>query len=305
MYTYKLFHIEALTNTHVGSGEETLLGAVDNFIQRDPVTHLPIFHASGLKGALCDHCRENGMTSDKKEWVFGSEVRKKAKVEEKIKSMPGNVLFFEARLLLLPLRASKGVFFWATSAPVIREYFEAWKLFLRDDSAGFEGLLTGMQAQLCDDEKDFLVLASELKDLEIEDFEAGAAVPPNLEDDFKLLARQVLKVPAKNLAVFKADHFQDICESRLPVIARNEIKEDGTSGNLWYEEVLPRRSRLWFLLGCPSGQEDKGFSEWVKLMADNGRLVQFGANKSVGYGVCRVSHAPKLNETKENAKEEK
>ena len=54
MDNFKLFHIDALTNMHVGSGNITY-GFVDNLIQRNAVTGFPVIHASGIKGALREY----------------------------------------------------------------------------------------------------------------------------------------------------------------------------------------------------------------------------------------------------------
>ena len=43
--------IECLTNMHVGSGGANY-GVVDNLVQRDSVTNIPIINSSSLKGAL-------------------------------------------------------------------------------------------------------------------------------------------------------------------------------------------------------------------------------------------------------------
>ena len=58
MFIHKSYIIETLTNTHVGSGD-TSFGTVDNLIQKDPVTSLPVFHSSSIKGAIKEHMENN------------------------------------------------------------------------------------------------------------------------------------------------------------------------------------------------------------------------------------------------------
>ncbi|MEM8584683.1 MAG: type III-B CRISPR module RAMP protein Cmr4 [Bacteroidota bacterium] len=73
----------------------------------------------------------------------------------------------------------------------------------------------------------------------------------------------------------------------LPVIARNYL-DNGESKNLWYEEIVPRESIFGFILQGPESiLEDiaKGNSEQGAIGID-GKVVQLGANATVGYGYC-------------------
>ena len=51
------YKIECLTNLHVGSGEINY-NIVDNEVEKDAITNLPVIHASGVKGALRDALKE-------------------------------------------------------------------------------------------------------------------------------------------------------------------------------------------------------------------------------------------------------
>lgn len=68
----------------------------------------------------------------------------------------------------------------------------------------------------------------------------------------------------------------------LPVIARNCL-ENGVSKNLWYEQVLPRKSRLAFFILHDDGEINKAFDSAITYVP-----VQIGANASVGYGICVI-----------------
>ena len=68
----------------------------------------------------------------------------------------------------------------------------------------------------------------------------------------------------------------------LPVIARNCL-ENGVSKNLWYEQVLPRKSRLAFFILHDDGEIDEVFDSAITSVP-----VQIGANASVGYGICVI-----------------
>jgi len=87
-----------------------------------------------------------------------------------------------------------------------------------------------------------------------------------------------------DLVLFDEESFKQI---DLPVIARNALDEDGISQNLWYEEVVPKHTRFFFCIGKP---DSKGFENRFE---NEGGIVQFGANKSIGYGFSRVKKASK------------
>ena len=66
-------------------------------------------------------------------------------------------------------------------------------------------------------------------------------------------------------------------DDNLPIIARN-VLENGESKNLWYEQVLPSETVLYTII-----QEE---GEELKNALD-GKLVQIGANATIGYGYCK------------------
>lgn len=71
----------------------------------------------------------------------------------------------------------------------------------------------------------------------------------------------------------------------LPVVARNKL-ENGISKNLWYEEIVPHESVFYFPV--IAGDEDKELLEKFRN-AVNKQVIQFGANASIGYGLCMVT----------------
>ncbi|MBQ8889888.1 MAG: hypothetical protein IJY59_10465 [Bacteroidaceae bacterium] len=72
------------------------------------------------------------------------------------------------------------------------------------------------------------------------------------------------------------NNFKELCnDEHLPIIARNKL-DNGESVNLWYEQVLPSKSVLGTVIECDEGL----------VNALNGKIVQIGANATVGYGYC-------------------
>ena len=55
------------------------------------------------------------------------------------------------------------------------------------------------------------------------------------------------------------------------------------SKNLWYEQVLPRKSRLAFFILHDDGEINSAFDSAITSVP-----VQIGANASVGYGICVI-----------------
>lgn len=271
MFKHKLYLIEALTNTNVGSGDANF-GMVDSLIQKDPVTFLPVFHSSSIKGALKEHMEQyisSELFKDKDDIkkIFGEKEDK-----------PGKVKFYEARLLTLPLRSTKKVYHNCTAPLAILDYLDALETFCGNEEVReLKNFIQGLSFK----GKIFLTFGNET-DLEIEDYGDKERAPVPIGDREKELIMKY--IGAGNLAIFKDEIFSEICEQSLPVIARNQIGDDGTSKNLFYEEVLPRRSRLWFMLGTDENEAIN--HKFEKILTSD--LIQFGANASIGHGVTKI-----------------
>ena len=86
----------------------------------------------------------------------------------------------------------------------------------------------------------------------------------------------------KELFVIEEKDFRKLA---LPVMARNKL-DNGISKNLWYEEVVPHKS-LFFFPVLANDKDEALLSEFVKAV--RGKVVQFGGNASIGYGLCKVT----------------
>lgn len=282
MYEYKAYLIETLTNLHVGTGGEQI-NIVDNQIQRDPVTGFPSIYASSLKGSLKDHVTNNAKSPDRDIIIdiFGGHLDLEA--DEKTKGFslkPGKVVFFDAHLLTLPLRASQKVYYNCTCPAVLDNFTEQMETFkIQINQNG--------KPSMGNDNSNFRVFDQVSPDLEIEDLNVKNLSPGTEKIDSFLAQNAGIK--KSNFALFKNDIFTEICKTGLPVIARNSLDENGISQNLWYEEFLPRRTRLWFVLGFP---QDYANQQWLEDKICGENIVQIGANFSIGYGYCRIHKLP-------------
>jgi len=255
----KGYILENITNMHVGSGDINY-GVVDNLVQKDVVTSYPVIHSSSLKGALREYFEEKFCEdSETIIYIFGQNPDKSDKKN------PGAYSFFEAKLLFRPVRSSKKLYFNATSKGVLEEF-----LMLINE--------LGISCPFKKDIEELISLASDEivanDEVYLEDEEAKK-VDINLSDEFK-------KFIGEDIAIYPDEKFKELS---LPFVARNRL-ENGESKNLWYEEVVPRFSKFYFFIQKPDNineNVEKFEEEFNKL-----KLFQVGANKSIGYGVCKI-----------------
>ncbi len=244
--------ITCLTNLHVGA-EGVNYGVVDNLVQRDTISNIPVINASSLKGALREFFKDKwGENDDKLNYIFGPDsTRNSSSGKEGI----GNYKFFEARLLSLPMRSDVKPFYNVTTVDLLANINSLYKAFQNTDLIDKIGFSDKRESKVQVKLEDWF---TEKKD----DF------PEN-------------KLIGENIATFDTDTFKKVVKS-LPVIARNKL-DNGESKNLWYEEVVPRESRFVFMVSKTNRFND----EFDEIILNN--VIQIGGNASVGYGFCKIT----------------
>jgi CRISPR-associated protein Cmr4 len=296
MYKTTAYLMTNLSNLHAGSGN-TNYGIVDRQIQRDSATELPVVHASSLKGAVRDHmeCNLKAMNQDrpgtlsnqghfKLRAIFGKEIgpgdgSKNAdeKEDSRFANLPeeGLVRFHEARALFIPMRSDKRPFYHVTSLQTLADAREWLELM------GIDELPPMLETDPINESQN---LVYDKNDAYVEDILCKKA---DENDTIKAL-KSYYRI--ENLAILNEKDFTRILKS-LPIIARNRL-DNGKSVNLWYEEVLPRRTVLLtavsqYDLFDPSDFKDfqKAFDKLHTILSSD--IVQVGANASIGYGLCR------------------
>ena len=302
--TTDLFLLRCLTNAHVGSGDTTY-GIVDKIVQRDPITEFPVIHSSGIKGAFRELLAFlknpdeplKGHRDSKVEEIFGSAkinpVENKKEAEEKEKNAApqftqGTHLFYEAHLLVLPVRSNVRPFFRATSPERLQEFLEKVELYISPEK---QRELEGKLKPLLDkdnkvkkgaprvfiEEKD----NNTLKNGNNVILENGEWPVEIVKKDVKT-AEEIL---GKDIALLHDDDLKTLCRE-LPVIARNNL-ENGISVNLWYEEVVPRETRFYSFLSYPIAEDVSKL--WDELNNLNWKqILQVGGNATIGYGICEI-----------------
>jgi CRISPR-associated protein Cmr4 len=267
MYKKRVFLVENLSPLHVGSGEANF-GVIDNMVQRDEITEYPIIHSSSLKGALREFSEymfnmkneHNGGLKNFLGNIFGDEDKS------------GNVKFLDAHLIALPLRAETTSYVMGVSADSIKNFVE---------------MTTRMGVKL---------------DINLEEFTKDvdsiiSNIQTNIEDTNTIVEDKNWEVLQKfldeeNIAIIPNQKFKEYVKE-LPVIARNQL-ENGTSKNLFYEEIVPRKSKFFTIMMFPEflneGDRDvltSHYDKFLEYITLSEVLPQIGANASIGYGICR------------------
>lgn len=261
-----LYTITTLTNLHVGSGDANF-DIIDNQVQRDAITTLPNIHSSSLKGAFREHFTQfdaNGMIG----YIFGPESTSDDSHQT------GAYSFFEAKFLTRPVRSNAKYFFNATSPSVIKEFLISCELF---------------KIALPQDLKSSLQDLSQLnptKPLIFEDIK-GAILEDDLAEYKQFDTSKLTNFLGKDLALFSDEALKALA---LPVLARNKL-DKGESKNLWYEEIVPKETKFYFFIAKPTNKDAKDNEQKIEGFErrfDNEEIIQIGANKSIGYGVCKI-----------------
>ena len=263
MYKHKLYKITNKTSLHVGSGD-TNFDLIDKQIQRDVITNYPTIHSSSLKGALREYCKFKHDKSESENFmshIFGDE------------NNSGKVRFVDAHLLSVPFRSDTHPYYNCTSPKAMAQLVDFAKTF----SLSLDNIDELEKVANYDDES---IVVKEGTPT-IEDEKAQSSNEFNFDALEKLLGENVAIVPNKT--------FEEMLKD-LPVIARNSL-ENGKSENLWYEEVLPRESKLFTVISEPTylnNLDEKNltnaFDRFGQYLTSKD-TIHIGANASIGYGV--------------------
>lgn len=266
----ELYKIETLSNLHVGSGDINF-DVIDNQVQRDSITNLPNINSSSLKGAFREAFNKEG-SQGLVNYIFGGSN------DDEDSHKTGAYSFFEAQLLTRPVRSNVKSYFNATSPSVIQNLLDT----IEDFDIAFDETL-----------KQELIKFSKLKPQKSKPIIFENITNALLEDDEATFntfdTSKLQEFLGKNLTLFSDSDFQKL---DLPVLARNFLV-DGVSKNLWYEEVVPKKSKFFFCIGKPENIDPKDYEQKIKgfenRFTKEGSKIQFGANKSIGYGYSKVS----------------
>jgi len=265
-----LFTFYTLTPLHAGAGEAGEV--VDLAVQREKHTEFPVVYSSSLKGSLrwfCDPKDHDAVIR-----IFG---------KEGVESGAGEVVFTDAKILLFPVRSSEGVFKWITSPFVLKR--------LERDLQFINRTVNGLASNENKEDERGLTFQGSSK-IVLEDFALSLSGNAQGESELaKLFPEENLKEVKERLVIVSDSVFKTLVTSATQVIARNVLnKEEKTSANLWYEEVVPADA-LFYTLMMPVGRIPANgtgsLDQLVKLIGNE--ILQVGGNETVGYGFVKMS----------------
>ncbi len=261
-YKYKFkaaaFKITAKTNMHPGSGSENY-GVIDNLVQRDTVTNFPCINSSSLKGALREYFKHYlEPDNDFITAVFGHDPKVTG---DDIKDKEEEY-------------KKKGKTNAPTSPPQQAgkfRFFDAQLISIPIRSTN----ATMYYHNSCNELKDEFISKTKLFQINVD---------INKVFDANISLKDCLMEFSKKVSDYE-----------LPVIARNYLV-NGESQNLWYEQILPRETQMYFIVLYP--HENKAQFDIFKEEVEK-NLVQIGANASIGYGFCEIELIDEIVKTKE------
>lgn len=268
----------------IHAGASSGLGAVDMPIQRERHTQYPIIQASGVKGALRTFAMDTnkGMLDP----VFGRMPDAGDTLDYAGAFSPG-----DARTLLFPVRAVRGVFAYVTS-------FDVLERFRRDTNtkmtvpqpdndvqalvASQEALLSGTHVLL----EDFSLTARHKQAVtDCADWLAENALPEKPEYEYW---RGHLR---KYLIVLRIEEFRDFVQYSTEVVTRTAIDRatktvNKEKGALFTQELLPADTLLYSPVKVTDARDGSGWKASKvtdELMKLNGQ-TQIGGDETVGRG---------------------
>lgn len=265
--SFQAYFIQVITNLHVGSGDANY-GIVDKLVQRDPVTNHPTIHPSSLKGALREHFESKWGKSDydskkRVDAVFGREAK------DGNESETGAYKFLGADLVALPVRCNFEQYVMGLNSEMTNAVNIKSKLLTGKDIDIFKTVDVKNKLFHKVNKPAYKVYA---EDIEIEDVNKVDHLDP-------LKVSTELNAFGSKFVTFTNEAFASISKN-LPVIARNTI-ENGKSGNLWYEEVVPHQT-VFITFIYTTNDHCTEFE--TRLKED---IIQIGGNASIGYGLCK------------------
>ncbi|WP_019960645.1 type III-B CRISPR module RAMP protein Cmr4 [Woodsholea maritima] len=259
----------AETELHPGVGQSA--SVIDLPVARE-ASGMPFIPGSSIKGAFRAQWPTSKNSPDFKA-VFGE------------KNKAGQILFSDARLILLPLRSLTRPYYWATSPFLLNRFKRDLNRFNLGEAAKTESLIiplitpgsTQMAEQENDNPGDNTVYLEEFS-FKIERVKLSAWIQA-----LKMLLPENEHCQiVEKLLILSDEDFTHFARQGLPVRARNELHEETkVSKNLWYEETLPTDTVLYSGLQSRTSEP----VDWPSGF----NYLQVGGDETVGQGWVQLT----------------
>jgi CRISPR-associated protein Cmr4 len=268
----KIMHIFTRTPLHVGAGNS--VGVVDSPIMRERHTRIPIIPGSSLKGVL----RDLPGSEEDKDWLFG-----KGSDEE---AAAGALLIGEARVLAFPVRSAKNSFAWITCPLALSRFKrDAGCDFAIPDISSENKCLASAELGL----KNNVVLEEYC-------FEISGEIPGDILGELKdIHSDEVWSSLGERLAIVSDEIFSYFVANACEVVTRIRVNDaTGTvdNGALFNQEQAPSETMFYASIGAQAMQgksENEALNKLSDALKNSGRLIQVGANETIGLGYCSVN----------------
>lgn len=303
MTVKRLLFLYAETPIHAGTGAG--LGAVDMPIQRERANQFPIIQGSGVKGAL----RSNMPDDDDVNIVFGPPA--KGNNGDTSSDYGGAISVSDARTLLFPVRALRGVFVWVTCT-------DALARFARDAALAPVPVLEDTPIGIARVSNNGLLLDNKIL---LEEFSFEAAV----DDDTQWWAGSIANYAfpkegydywrnrlRNHLVILSNDDFRDFVLYSTEIVTRIRIdsaRKTVEKGALFTQELLPADTLMYSLVTAhiPRKKKDElentsfakpdNTAEKVMNWLQDGRNwlqggypnIQIGGDETIGRGFVRLN----------------
>lgn len=301
----QLYLLKTLSGLHCGVGHGD--SDIDLPTARDPVTGHPYAPGSGLKGVLRRHFlpRASAALAGAFEAVFGPGSEAALEEPERSIDFASCVSFGDAHLVCLPVRSFHGTFAYLTSPTAL-------KLFRADAvRAGCSALANLAIPEPATGDAPEIALASAQSPLRFSPHASGRNLVLLEELDLVVNAshQAAANAWAQQIAALFQTHaafdpalflprfaiaadavFDFLCETALPVVARNSLNADGVAddGALWTEEFIPAEAILAGLLHAePSRRRGHELTAAAALdyLAGVPTELQLGGKATTGRGL--------------------
>ncbi|GIX15057.1 MAG: type III-B CRISPR module RAMP protein Cmr4 [Paracoccaceae bacterium] len=261
----------AETHVHVGIGQS--VEGIDLPIARERTTHWPFVPGSGVKGAFRVWAQEQAKI-DSIDTLFG-----RTDADDGAAGNAGMLMFSDAKLVLLPVRALNRAWRWVTSPGLLRRY-------QRDLARA--GLSATFSIPSVEQGK-WLGAGAGWLGLEEREFEHAGAVDQPVVEALRQLTGESADAIRKRLVILNDDDFVWFALYGVPVMARNALDENKRvrKGALWYEESLAPDSVLYVLIGERVSNGPDAVGDLRKGLSD-APYIQMGGNETIGQGWFRM-----------------